>query len=109
MEGGGSLINQAIHPIDQMLYLVGNVKHVFGLWDHLVHDIEVDDNSYAALEFENGAFGMIQTSTSTKAAFPAKLTIFGADCGLEIEGNILTMFNGDGTRETTDFAAKEGG
>jgi UDP-N-acetyl-2-amino-2-deoxyglucuronate dehydrogenase len=109
MEGGGSLINQAIHPVDQMLYLVGNVTRVFGLWGHLVHDIEVDDNTCAALHFENGAFGTIQTSTSTKAAFPAKLTIFGADGGLEIEGNILTVFNADGTKEKTDYAALEGG
>ncbi|HME50843.1 MAG TPA: Gfo/Idh/MocA family oxidoreductase [Candidatus Lokiarchaeia archaeon] len=109
MEGGGSLINQAIHPVDQMLYLVGNVKRVFGLWGHLVHDIEVDDNTCAAFQFENGAFGTIQTSTATKAAFPAKVTIFGSDGGLEIEGNILTVFNADGTNDKTDFAANEGG
>jgi predicted dehydrogenase len=108
-EGGGSLINQAIHPIDQMLYLVGDVTTVFGAWGHLVHYIEVDDNSCAAFVFQSGAFGTIQTSTSTKAAFPAKLTIFGSEGGLEIEGNILSTFNIDGKSERVDYAAMEGG
>ncbi len=109
LEGGGSLINQAIHPVDQMVYLLGNVKRLFGCWAHRVHDIEVDDNTCAAFVFESGAFGTIQTSTSTKAAFPARLTIFGSEGGLELDGNVLTYFKADGTKERTDYAAMEGG
>ncbi|MEX2683591.1 MAG: Gfo/Idh/MocA family protein [Candidatus Sigynarchaeota archaeon] len=109
MEGGGSLINQAIHPVDQMIYLLGDVKRLFGFWAHRVHDIEVDDNTCAAFLFESGAFGTIQTSTSTKAAFPAKLTIFGSEGGVELDGNVLTVFKADGTKERTDYAAREGG
>jgi UDP-N-acetyl-2-amino-2-deoxyglucuronate dehydrogenase len=109
MEGGGSLINQAIHPVDQMIYLLGNVKRLFGCWAHRIHDIEVDDNTCASFVFESGAFGTIQTSTSTKAAFPARLTIFGSEGGIEIDGNVLTIFKADGSKERTDYAAKEGG
>lgn len=109
LEGGGSLINQAIHPVDEMVHLVGDVQRLFGFWGHLVHDIEVDDNTAAAFTFENGAFGTIQTSTATKAAFPARLTIFGADGGLEIDGNILTVHHADGTSTRTDYAAQQGG
>ncbi len=109
MEGGGSLINQAIHPVDQMVYLLGNVKRLFGCWAHRVHDIEVDDNTCAAFVFESGAFGTIQTSTSTKAAFPARLTIFGSEGGIELDGNALTVFKADGSKERTDYAAREGG
>ncbi len=109
MEGGGSLINQAIHQVDQMVYLLGNVKRLFGYWAHRVHDIEVDDNACAALLFESGAFGTIQTSTSTKAAFPAKLTIFGSEGGIEIDGNVLTVFKADGSKERTDYSMREGG
>ncbi|MBN2153876.1 MAG: Gfo/Idh/MocA family oxidoreductase, partial [Candidatus Lokiarchaeota archaeon] len=109
LEGGGSLINQAIHPVDQMVYLLGDVKRLFGCWAHRVHDIEVDDNTCAAFVFQSGAFGTIQTSTSTKAAFPARLTIFGSEGGLEVDGNVLTHFKADGTRERTDYAAREGG
>ena len=92
-----------------MIFIVGKVKKLFGLWDHKVHDIEVDDLTAAAVLFENGVFGTIQTSTATKAAFPATLTVFGTEGAVEIEGNILTIFNADGTSETIDYAAKEGG
>ena len=109
LEGGGSLINQAIHPVDEMVHLVGPVKRLFGFWGHRVHDIEVDDITAAAFMFENGAFGALQTSTATKAAFPAKLTIFGSDGAVEIEGNILTIHKEDGTSEKRDYAANQGG
>ncbi|MHA1818899.1 MAG: Gfo/Idh/MocA family protein [Promethearchaeota archaeon] len=109
LEGGGSLINQAIHTVDEAIYLVGGVKKLFGFWDHKVHDIEVDDNTCAAFQFENGAFGTLQTSTSTKAAFPAKLTIFGTEGAIQIDGNILTIFKSDGISETIDYAQKIGG
>lgn len=103
LEGGGSLINQAIHPVDEMIYLVGDVKTVFGFKEPKYHQIETEDNTAAVFQFENGAFGTIQTSTSTKAAFPAKLTIFGVEGGLVIDGNILTIYKPDGTSETIDF------
>ncbi|MHA1793285.1 MAG: Gfo/Idh/MocA family protein [Promethearchaeota archaeon] len=109
LEGGGSLINQAIHTIDEMIYLVGDVKKLFGFWKHAIHDIEVDDLTAAAFVFENGVLGTLQTSTATKAAFPAKLTIFGSEGGLEISGNILTIHDASGNKETIDYAAKEGG
>ncbi len=109
LEGGGSLINQAIHPVDEMVYLAGKVTRLFGFWGHMVHDIEVDDNTAACFVFENGALGTLQTSTATKAAFPAKLTIFGSDGGLEIDGNVLTIHHGDGKTDVIDYAARQGG
>ncbi|MHA1683650.1 MAG: Gfo/Idh/MocA family protein [Promethearchaeota archaeon] len=109
LEGGGSLINQAIHPVDEMVYLLGDVKKLVGFWDHKVHDIEVDDITAAAFQFESGAFGTLQTSTATKAAFPAKLTIFGSEGALEIDGNILTIHDSDGKATVIDYAAKAGG
>lgn len=103
LEGGSSLINQAIHPVDEMVHLVGDVKTVFGFKEAKIHDIETEDNTAAVFQFENGAFGTIQTSTASKAAFPAKLTIFGSEKGIEIDGNILTVFNEDDSTDVHDF------
>lgn len=103
LEGGSSLINQAIHPVDEMVHLVGDVKTLFGFKEAKIHDIETEDNTAAVFQFENGAFGTIQSSTSSKAAFPAKLTIFGSQKGIEINGNILTVYNDDGSSDVHDF------
>jgi len=107
--GGGSLINQSIHTIDEMVYLVGKIKKLYGFWAHRIHQIEVDDNACACFNFENGAFGTLQTSTSSGAAFPGKLIIFGSEGAIEIDGNILTIHKKDGTTEKIDYAAKTGG
>lgn len=63
-EGGGVLLNQCPHQLDLMQWICGMPKSVraeigYGKW----HDIEVDDDVTAYLEYENGATGMFITST----------------------------------------------
>jgi len=68
LDGGGALMNQGIHAIDLMMYLVGPVKSVCGRTAMLAHErIEVEDAAVAAVEFECGALGAI---LGTTAAFP---------------------------------------
>ena len=80
LDGGGALMNQAIHTIDLLLYLVGNVKRVSASMSLLTHkNIEVEDTAVAILEFENGALGTIQGSTScwSSTGHPAEIQICG--------------------------------
>ncbi|RNC89471.1 MAG: gfo/Idh/MocA family oxidoreductase [Allomuricauda sp.] len=80
LDGGGTLMNQAIHTIDQLLYLVGPVKRLSGSVATLTHTrIEVEDTAVALLEFENGARGSIQASTGCYASdgHPAQIQICG--------------------------------
>jgi len=79
-DGGGALMNQAIHTIDQLLYLVGPVKRLTATVATLTHTgIEVEDTAVALLEFENGARGSIQASTGCYATdgHPAQIQICG--------------------------------
>ncbi len=65
LDGGGALMNQSIHTIDLLLYLMGDVRHVRAQTRLVAHDnIEVEDVAVAMLEFENGALGVIQGSTA---------------------------------------------
>ena len=80
LDGGGALMNQAIHTIDLLLYLVGPVKRLSASIALLTHDkIEVEDTAVAILEFENGARGSIQASTScwSSTGHPAEIQICG--------------------------------
>nr|WP_199844154.1 Gfo/Idh/MocA family oxidoreductase [Streptomyces sp. RTd22] len=66
-DGGGVLINQAIHYIDLMQWCVGSpVVRVSGTIATLKHGdhIEVEDTAVATLEFANGALGVIQAGTT---------------------------------------------
>ena len=62
-DGGGALMNQGIHGVDLLLYLVGDAKVLCAKNKTHFHDIEVEDLSVAMLEFENGALGVIEAST----------------------------------------------
>lgn len=63
-EGGGVLLNQCPHQLDMFQWICGLPVKVdahlhFGKW----HDIEVEDDVTAYMEFENGATGVFITST----------------------------------------------
>lgn len=68
LDGGGALMNQSSHTIDILQWFMGPVKRIQAFKGTLAHPtIEVEDVAVAALEFENGALGMIEGTT---AAFP---------------------------------------
>ncbi|MES2476529.1 MAG: Gfo/Idh/MocA family oxidoreductase [Verrucomicrobiota bacterium] len=82
LDGGGALMNQAIHTIDQLLHLAGPVKSLRANAACLAHDrIEVEDIAVALLEFESGARGVIEGSTAcwSSSGHPARVQICGTE------------------------------
>jgi UDP-N-acetyl-2-amino-2-deoxyglucuronate dehydrogenase len=78
LDGGGVLINQAIHTIDLLQWLVGDVESVYGHTGIFTHkNIEGEDNAAAVLKFKNGAFGIIEGSTSVLPAMERRIEIHG--------------------------------
>ncbi|MCR8631594.1 Gfo/Idh/MocA family protein [Paenibacillus radicis (ex Xue et al. 2023)] len=63
-DGGGALMNQGIHGIDLLLWLAGPVSSVTAQVRTLKHDIEVEDTAAAIINFEKGAMGVLQGTTS---------------------------------------------
>src|SRR5205823_3987489 len=76
-DGGGVLMNQAIHTLDTMLWLFGPVRRVSGRVATRLHRIEVEDTASAALEFENGALGVIEASTASYPGLPRRIEATG--------------------------------
>lgn len=71
LDGGGAYMNQAIHNVDLLLWLVGDVEQVCGLTATVAHErIEVEDVGTAIVKFRNGALGTLEATTS---AFPGLL------------------------------------
>ncbi len=80
LDGGGALMNQAIHSVDLLLWLMGEVEEVTALTGLVAHqNIEVEDVAVAALRFKNGALGLLEATT---AAYPGYLK------RIEIHGNL---------------------
>lgn len=71
MDGGGALMNQAIHSVDLLVWLMGPVAEVSAMTATMTHErIEVEDVAVATLKFESGALGVIEATTT---AFPGSL------------------------------------
>ncbi len=78
LDGGGALMNQAIHNVDLLLWMMGPVTHISGFTAMLAHErIEVEDTAVACLRFANGALGVIQATTSIYPGLPKTIAIHG--------------------------------
>ncbi len=90
-EGGGILLNQAPHQLDLLQWLVGQPERVRA-WCHLgkYHEIEVEDEVTAYLEFPGGATGVFIASTG-EAPGTNRLEIAGDRARIVLEGDRLTL------------------
>ena len=78
LDGGGALMNQAIHNVDLLLWMMGDAVQVCGFTATLAHErIEVEDTAVAALRFKNGALGVIQATTSVHPGYPKTIAVHG--------------------------------
>ncbi|WP_127581957.1 Gfo/Idh/MocA family protein [Paenibacillus koleovorans] len=77
VDGGGALMNQGVHGIDLMLWLAGDVESVFAYSAPLLRDIEVEDTAVAVVKYKNGAFGVIQGTTSVYPNQGARYELHG--------------------------------
>ena len=92
-DGGGALMNQAVHSIDLLQYLMGPVEAVCGKYDTLYHrEIETEDIGVALLRFKSGAIGVIEGMT---LAFPGRyseVSVFGQLGSAGIRNDILEHY-----------------
>lgn len=89
LDGGGALINQAVHTLDLMLWIFGEVKAVQAICKTAWHAIETEDTLIAMLEFANGALGVLQATTSVFPGYPRRLELTGSEGTLIIEQDRL--------------------
>lgn len=90
LDGGGCLMNQGIHQIDLLTWFMGPVKRVQARTDLVAHTgIEVEDVAVALLEFENGAFGVIEGSTAIWPGHPARVEVHGTEGSVVLEDGEL--------------------
>jgi predicted dehydrogenase len=84
--GGGVVVNQAIHTIDQMLWLMGEVESVTARWGTFGAQIETEDTAAALIAFKSGAIGMLIGTTTFHNDRPAGRYGGGTTRRIEING-----------------------
>ncbi|NGF56689.1 Gfo/Idh/MocA family oxidoreductase [Parapusillimonas sp. SGNA-6] len=106
-DGGGALMNQAIHAVDTLIWFMGDVVSVqayMGNFKH--HHIEVEDTVVAILKFENGALGTIECSTAIHPGSLKRIEITGTSGSATVEDVSITKWEfADISQEKTQVAS----
>jgi len=80
LDGGGALMNQAIHSVDLLTWLMGPVVEVRAVTGLLAHQrIAVEDTAVAALRFANGALGTIEATTAAYPGYLKRIELHGIE------------------------------
>jgi len=89
LDGGGAVMNQAIHTVDVLQWLFGPVARVSARTATRVHAIEVEDTAAALFEFSSGALGVFEAGTSMYPGYARRVEVTGTEGTLILEGDRL--------------------
>ena len=93
MDGGGALINQAVHTVDLLLWLLGDVVRVQSRTATVLHTMEAEDTALALLEFSSGALGVLQATTAAFPGYPRRLEVTGSEGTVVLEQDRILAAN----------------
>ena len=102
LDGGGALINQGVHTVDLLLFLLGDVTRVQAHTATLLHKIEAEDTALAILEFANGAAGVLHATTAAYPGYPRRMEISGSEGTVILEHD--SIISADLRNAPSDFA-----
>jgi UDP-N-acetyl-2-amino-2-deoxyglucuronate dehydrogenase len=87
---GGALLNQGIHYVDILQWLLGDVHSVIGRTDRFFHDIEIEDTAMGLVLFESGAMGTIEFTINTYPHnMECSLTLLGEKGTVKLAGSAM--------------------
>jgi len=99
MDGGGSLMNQAIHTVDLMQWLMGDVESVTSTMGIVSHKIETEDVTASLVKFKNGASATFVSSTSMYPGLSTDIQVYGTKGSIEVDGDQLKLWRVEGEDE----------
>jgi len=110
LDGGGALMNQGIHTIDLLGWLLGPVRRVMAQTATLVHDIEVEDTALAILEFASGALATYEATTVGYPGYARRVEITTERGTITIEhGRVISADLREGGDDLVDPASPASG
>lgn len=98
LDGGGCLMNQGVHTIDMIQWIMGGVRSVQAMARTAAHTIEVEDIANLLVEYRNGAIGAIQGSTAVYPGFAERLEVHGEHGTVIVEGDRTKVWRVDPER-----------
>jgi len=108
LDGGGALMNQGVHYVDLLQWVMGPVERVFARCRTSAHEhIEVEDVALAVLSFANGALGLLECSTAVYPGLSERLEVTGTEGTVIVEaGELAVRELKDEKGETSPYGGK---
>ena len=78
-------MNQGIHTVDLLLWLLGGVQRLYAQTRTALHEIEVEDTVVACLEFAGGAVATLEATTAAYPGYPRRLELTGTQGTVVLE------------------------
>jgi predicted dehydrogenase len=92
LDGGGAVMNQGVHQVDLMQWIMGPVKTVSAFAGTRIHPkIEVEDTLTCSVQFANGAFGSFASTTAMWPGGAVRIEV-GGEFGSAVSENGLTRY-----------------
>jgi UDP-N-acetyl-2-amino-2-deoxyglucuronate dehydrogenase len=91
LDGGGALMNQGVHTVDLLLWLVGEVASLRARTATLLHRIETEDTALALLEFANGTLGVLEATTAAYPGSPRRIELTGTEGTIVLEDDRIIV------------------
>src|SRR5262245_21349850 len=99
LDGGGALMNQAVHSVDLLAWFMGPVAEITAHLGTLAHErIAVEDTAVATLRFASGALGVVEASTAAYPGYLKRIELHGSTGSAVMEEEDLIKW---------DFAKKD--
>jgi predicted dehydrogenase len=99
LDGGGALMNQAIHSVDLLTWFIGPVAEIIACTGTLAHErIAVEDVAVASLKFAGGALGVIEATTAAYPGYLKRIELHGSEGSAAMEEEDIVKW---------DFAKKD--
>ena len=108
LDGGGALMNQGIHGVDLVQYLMGGVRSVYAYCRTVSRPIETEDHAYILAQYRNGAMGVIHSSTVCWPGQPCTITICGEKGSVTLQEDTVIAWDVEGVSFALDKTTSVG-
>lgn len=98
LDGGGSLMNQGVHTVDLMQWLLGEVKSVRSIMRIVNHKIETEDFTNSIITFKNGCVANLISTTAAYPGYGTDIQLTGTNGSIHIDGDRLLVWRIKGDR-----------
>ncbi|MBQ3151643.1 MAG: Gfo/Idh/MocA family oxidoreductase [Clostridia bacterium] len=111
MDGGGSLMNQAVHTVDLMQWIMGDIESITSHMGIYGHDIQTEDLTVSLVKFKSGAAATFVSTTCAYPGINTGIKIYGTKGSIEADSDTLQLwkFIGADENEEKEMLEKFGG